>query len=367
MKRQLAIKALTASDLTLFEWHYRNENAGNQKAINLNANVFVHTLYPRLPEFTLARDGRFPLDLYIYGPDAAAELNLQRKVIKFGTSYKNWRLDGEVISNPLDAPSRFNAMAPGDLAVMEFTGQDFPVSARMVLLAAAAPRDAALHARLAPQVESMGAMTLQQLGDAITAAQTPDDHPVHELLLEEAMEDAALGGNQGVDRLVRRRGGRRISRKELMEARERAEALGRFGEELIELHLQARQEADEIIGHEWTSDANPVAPYDFRVTLAPDIEERIDVKTTSGPFTRPVHVSLAELREMADESTIYRLYRVYDAQEGRAYLRVSDGIAPLAHQILATLQTLPPGVSVDSFSIDPSGLAFGDPIPLTIE
>ena len=47
---KLALKKLTASDLTLFEWHFRNRNAGNQKAINLNADVFVQQLFPALPE-----------------------------------------------------------------------------------------------------------------------------------------------------------------------------------------------------------------------------------------------------------------------------------------------------------------------------
>ena len=46
MINKLALKRLTASDLTLFEWHFNYRNAGNQKAINLNADVFKDQLYP---------------------------------------------------------------------------------------------------------------------------------------------------------------------------------------------------------------------------------------------------------------------------------------------------------------------------------
>lgn len=101
MLKKLAAKRLTASDLTLFEWHYKNKNAGNQKAINLNANVFVDELFPVLPEIADRQDGRIPLDLQIYGPGHKELHNLQRKIIKIG-SYKNWRLNGEFIHNPID-------------------------------------------------------------------------------------------------------------------------------------------------------------------------------------------------------------------------------------------------------------------------
>ena len=40
MSQKLAIKRLTASDLTFFEWHYRRTPAVRQKAINLNAVIF---------------------------------------------------------------------------------------------------------------------------------------------------------------------------------------------------------------------------------------------------------------------------------------------------------------------------------------
>jgi hypothetical protein len=135
-----AVKRLTASDLTFFFWHFKYKNAGNQKAINLNADVFVNQLYPQLPDMALSRGGKFPLDLFLYGPGLKGEYNLQRKIIKWG-SYKNWRLDGEYVTNPLEDDTRFNVLTPGDLAVVMFAGDMIPTSAKIVCLSDNVPED----------------------------------------------------------------------------------------------------------------------------------------------------------------------------------------------------------------------------------
>lgn len=124
--RKLAVKRLTASDLTFFEWHFRNHNAGNQKAINLNADVFVDELYPALPELSID-SGKVPVDISVFGPNGKGLQNLQRKIVKFGT-YKNWRLNGEFIYNPNEDPGRYNVLSPGDFAFLEFSGAALPAS-----------------------------------------------------------------------------------------------------------------------------------------------------------------------------------------------------------------------------------------------
>ena len=80
MIQKIVLKRMTSSDLTFFAWHYLNEPAGNQKAINLNADVFIDILYPGLPAIAQNRGDRFPLDLYLFGPGYAGEYNLQRKI-----------------------------------------------------------------------------------------------------------------------------------------------------------------------------------------------------------------------------------------------------------------------------------------------
>ena len=147
MISKLALKRLTASDLTFFEWHFRNRNAGNQKAINLNADVFTGELYPRLDIIVRERHNKVGIDLWIAGPGAAEPVNLQRKIIK-GTRYKNWRLDGEFIYNPEDTPERFNLLQPGDLALIGFEGDLEPNTVTLVLVSKDAPQDQILFSRL---------------------------------------------------------------------------------------------------------------------------------------------------------------------------------------------------------------------------
>ena len=135
-----ALKRLTRSDLTFFEWHFRNRNAGNQKSINLNADVFIDALYPSLPTITRGIGDKVPIDLYLYGPGKKLAYNVQRKIIK-GSSYKNWRLDGEFVYNPEDDPKRFDSLSPGDLALMLFEGDPHPVALSLFLLSAGNPDD----------------------------------------------------------------------------------------------------------------------------------------------------------------------------------------------------------------------------------
>lgn len=87
MPRKLVLKRLTSSDLTFFDWTYKHHPAGNQKAINLNADVFVEKLYPGLSDLSSPR--KFPMDVFIYGPGVAGEYNLQRKIVRSEHS-KNW-------------------------------------------------------------------------------------------------------------------------------------------------------------------------------------------------------------------------------------------------------------------------------------
>jgi hypothetical protein len=271
-----------------------------------------------------------------------------------------------MIGNPIGEETRFNQLAKGDLAVIEFTGSDYPVSARMVLIAANAVRDAAVYAALSPLVKSMAAVTGAEVAQALQGVNAADDHPVHHLLLEAALEDAALGGSEGVERLFRRRRARRVSRSELAQARQRAGDVGYLGETLVQAYLEQEVEAGRLAAFEWVSDENAVAPYDFELTQLTAAHERIDVKATSGEFQRPVHVSLAELHAMADAQTAYRLYRLYEMDDHSATLRISEPLTAFAQQLIASLSSLPAGVSPDGFSIDPNRLVFGDPIPVRL-
>jgi hypothetical protein len=360
---KLALKKLTASDLTLFEWQFRHRNAGNQKAINLNADVFIDALFPALP--ALGSD-RLPIDLYLYGPAGKGELNLQRKIIK-GGAYKNWRLNGEMIHNPDDDSVRFNALAEGDIAILEFNEGISPSQARCVFIAAALTEDAPLHVALAPllQYRSMTQISERRLEALVREARIPSDHSVHALLLDADLEDASQGGVEAIRHLRRRRGTRRIQRADLLDARRRAEENGHRGEELINGFLQRKVDSGQYESFEWASSTNAVSPFDFLVRDGVAAPEHVEVKSTSGQFERPMHVSLSEIQEMAERER-YTLYRIYNLTEIGADLRIALNLRAFGQSILDALRYLPAGVSADGVTVTPDVLSFGEIVHLSV-
>jgi hypothetical protein len=365
MPGRLAVKRLTASDLTFFEWHFRNEPAGNQKAINLNADVFIQQLYPSLPVIAGTKSGRLPLDLFIFGPGLQGEYNLQRKIVKSG-AYKNWRLNGEFIFNPENSPQRFNSLRPGDLVVFDFTGELQPISARAVFIAKSVPEDMSLHAVLDEALgePSMAAWSASHLTALIERAAPQEEHPINELVLDAALEDAALRGLRGTSRLLHRRSGRKLSREDLKAAAEKADETGWAGECFVNAHLQELKDRGQIRDFQWVSAENAVAPHDFLINLANGTSCFVEVKSTAGEFDRPIHISSSELAAMRDDPARHDIYRVYEIQESMAKLRIAEGVGPFASEVLQVFSALPGGVTPDSVSVDPSILNFSPSLEL---
>ncbi len=356
---KLAIKRLTDSDLTLFEWQFRNKNAGNQKSINLNADVFIDRLYSSLPETDVGRRGKITLDLFLYGPGHARAYNLQRKIIK-GRAYKNWRLNGEYIPNPLDQLDRFNSLAAGDFVIFDFEGDLFPTAARAVFVAQNLPEDARLHAGIQDSgVGSMQAIDLAALWFIVHASGTSEAHPVYELLLDAAIEDASQGGLEGTSRLLGRNTGRRITRSELERARQRADDVGLAGEELMDAYFESRHSSKDVESHVWVADENAIAAFDFTVKLHGQPNSKVEVKSTSGKFTQILHLSVSQLIEIRDSADPYHIYRVYELDDRYAKLRIATDVRAFAEQVLDRFSQLPQGVTVDSISIRPETLPFG--------
>lgn len=363
MPDRIAVKKLTASDLTLFESQFRKLNVGNQKSINLNADVFIEKFYPTLPGLVPTLGDVITVSLTILGPAGAGPYTLARAVTK-REAYKNWRLNGEFVRDPDDEPGRFDTMAAGDLAVFEFAGDPSPQKVTMLLLSAGAPGDAPLHATLSSMVpgsrRTMIQLSRSQLATA--AAGTAAGHPVWAIAadpeFEEALEDAALGGTKGATKLATK-AARTVSAATLAAAKTAAEKNGRDGEALAWIYLKALQSAGEAADIEWASDKNAVSSFDFSAVFGGE-KRLIDAKSTSGDFGRPIHMSLAELSVAAD-SDHYDLWRLYDLDEDGALLKIARDIAPTAKAILAGI-ALPTGISVDGVSIDPAILSWDDEV-----
>ncbi len=362
MSEKLALKRLTASDLTFFEWHFKNRNAGNQKAINLNADVFAGRLYPAVETVARQSQNKLGVDLWIGGPGAASPHNYQRKIIK-GAAYKNWRLDGEVVYNPETDPERFNGLRPGDLALLGFDGDLVPNTMHLVLVAKSAPEDSELFTRLDELLADRRMAELQSnsLRELCEALSLPRSHPAWLLLAEEDLTEAALGQAPAIARLLTRPRPRRVSLEDLQTARRTAEELGRLGESLVDVHLEQRRAAGEIAEYEWTAEINAISPYDFRLRRD-RTWEKLEVKTTAADFDREYHLPLSELREAVYAPETYRIARVYDATSSSAKMRISEDFRPFAHSILGAFSDLPAGVTPDGVSIVPDDQVFGEEI-----
>lgn len=367
MPQKLAVKRLTASDLTFFEWHHANQNAGNQKAINLNADVFVNRLYPGITELSIVIGERLPLDLYIYGPGLEGELNLQRKIVK-GPTYKNWRLNGEFVHNPPDNLTRFNSLAPDDFVVMRFLGEIYPNAASMFFVAASEPEDTRLHQLfsiiIGPGKRSMVGISKTELSTLVHRAGLSESHPLHNILIDDALEDAAQNGIEGIRELRRRASNRQVSMEALRQARENAGRIGRRGEEFVNVYFTLQKLQGKIQDFGWTSSENAIAPYDFEISIGLG-RVYVDVKSTEGEFESTIHISFNELLQMRD-SEMYDLYRVYQIEEKSAKLRIAQNLKEFARATLTVLETLPSGVRTDSISVVPEILGFGESILLEV-
>ncbi len=360
MSRCFAVKRLSASDLTLFQWHYENRNAGNQKAINLNADVFAQQLFPGLDA------GSYKVGLTLIGPANQPPLTMTRKIIK-NPAYKNWRLDGETIDKDQE---RFSVLCPGDFALIVFEGDRKPEDLKVVFFALGLDQDRAAHKAFDRLFEADGRKTMLALDtldlQAIaTEGELSADHSLRGLLIDEDLIDATTGSADALQRFVYRVGrNTRIDKQTLQKARAQGEAIGELGESLVELYLSECVQTGQFSSYEWLSQRNAISPMDFEATAPDGVVESIEVKSTSGEFKRAFHVSLAELREAVAGNRPYRIYRVYDASAEGAKLRISQDFTPLSLRILKAFAPLPQGVSPDSVSVSPEVLSFGNVINL---
>ncbi len=361
MSRRFALKRLTASDLTFFQWHHDNQKlGGHQKAVNLNADVFEDLLYPRL------EPGSYKVGLTLIGPGDVAPLTMTRKILK-NAAYKNWRLNGETVDKQQE---RFAVLRPGDYALMVFEGDQKPDDLKIVFVAKGLSSEVSLHKMLGRYISETGRQSMRALSLADVQAIAEEggvaaDHFLRVLVVDDDLVDAASGIDSAVQRFLARVGRQaRLDKETLQKARAQGEATGDLGESLVDIFLQANRESGLLTSYAWLARANAISPMDFEATDVNGVTESIEVKTTSGDFDRPFHVSLSELREAVTGGRTYRIYRVYGANSKGAKLRVSNDLAPLARIILELFERLPAGVAPDGVTIAPNLMSFGKVVRL---
>ncbi|MEJ2116834.1 MAG: DUF3883 domain-containing protein [Pseudolabrys sp.] len=366
MAERIALKRLTASDLTFFESLFRSLNVGNQKSINLNADVFVQEFYPSLPDMVgFGAPDRILVNLRILGPDGASEYVLSRAITK-RDAYKNWRLNGEFIWDPENQPGRFDVLSPNDLALIEFSGDPIPKEVSLLLIAQKSAVDAPLHSVLAPLIPG-GRKTMIEISRQALATAIDGISPSHAIwafvknpTLEAALEDAAFGGLEGAEEISSV--SKSVSAATLSAAKASAEKNGREGEAIVWSFLNAQMREGVYAEIQWVSRDNAISAYDFLVKNKDGSARLLEVKSTSGEFSNKVHISIAELKA-AKADKAYDLWRVYRIDDEGACLKISESISDFAASVLKGLAP-PDGVTVDSISVDPNVLTWKAEIPI---
>ena len=296
---RFALKKLTRSDLTFFEYQFRRQNAGNQKSINLNRNVFVDLIFPTAGQVAGGLVRQFPVPVTLYGPGMRSQPHaITRKVIAAGGSQKNWRLKGEFVMDPDFDPTRYHGLVADDFVVFGFDGANgLDRTLHGASVTVGTGRCAASSEVLAiVGGRSMAEVTTAQLQAIVQVS--PANHPIRELLeteRDEALQEAALGSAAGADKLLRNPSTRRMSAEALARARLAAEEAGRDGEVLVDIWLRREVGEGRLADAVWVSERNAVNPWDFEITELSGTVVRIEVKSTTGPFERDLHISQSEV------------------------------------------------------------------------
>jgi hypothetical protein len=262
---------------------------------------------------------------------------------------------------------RYNILEPVDIALFEFGGAVVPETITMVLAAKQTRTDAALHASLNGFLgdRKMATIAPADLQRIIHDAKLSKDHPAAKMTQDPDLEDAALGGSQGAERLWSRSARRPLTSEEMQRAKRNAEEIGRLGEELTFAYLSNLRAQGTVKSFEWVSNTNAVEPYDFSVTEAKAYTAFVDVKSTAGEFSNPIHISLAEVKQIALGEEEYRIYRVYAATPKGGKMRICRNLKPFAKEVLKTLAALPEGVTADGISVAPAKLQFEPELSIT--
>lgn len=355
------MKRLQTSDLTLFRDH---QGAGRQRAWNLDADPFSSTLYPGLPP------GTYPVDATVTGPGGSQTMSLAGMSV--ARQQKNWRYQGPMIPHA----ERFEQLQPGDLVLLDFAGIESPTRVDALLVSAGQGRDAPLHGRLDAQLGDAGMRAISgDVWETLLLESDPDiDHPAWEVGLdpEEPVappeEPSPQRPPSPASRVRRRRAGRRRAQRpeDLELAAHLQREIGMEGEEIVHAEHVRVHGAERV---HWISREDATHPHDIDVEVPGEVGIADEVKSTRGGFSRPFHISHAELREAASHVG-YRITRVYDLRRGGATVRVADaGVADWAASVLDRIAVLEAtgGVAVTQLRVFPEEMSVTWSTPVTLE
>src|SRR5690554_2051904 len=297
MKR-LALKRLSASDLTFFEHHFRNTTGTKQKAINLDSKVFVRSFYPNINDITGGGE-TLAHPLNIYGPSGAARYSQMCRTLK---QAKNWRMGGVIIRSDI-TPDRYEALVPGDLAVLVFLEEDHPERVDLFLMSSRSELDSPLYTLLhdayeeffgerAAMLELSEESLSETLQEGIDSEFIEESHQVFEFLRASEALEAPSSSDTGTGSSISPPRKRVMSKEQLNKRKAAAEKIGADGESILNVWLNGLLRENKIDDFQWVSQSNAISPFDFEVTDLSGAKTLVEVKSTGGVFESQFYISI---------------------------------------------------------------------------
>lgn len=365
MSKKIMLKKVRSSDLSLFRSYFKNNPTAKQKGFNLDSDILGRTFFPALKYLLNPLPKKaVHVDLTIFGPGLAAAHTLARKI---KIDAKNFRLNGELVDSHPEHPNRYDPMAPGDFAIMEFIGNTIPEIVNVVMISANQVEDASIYGQLQNflpnENDSSCILSHEDIEGIIKISDPLPDHPIRQWLDYVLLEELGSGDQQAAETLNNLRRGRGISLLDLKASKDAAEKTGRLGEEFLDSYLggvPTLTSLKGLINHEWVAQINAISPFDFLLRYEDGSHRHADAKSTSGGFSNNIYISTAEINHAINSGVPYDIFRLYEVTEISAKIKVARDIRSKLIPVQKALTEFPDGVRVDSISFSPSFFDFED-------
>jgi Domain of unknown function (DUF3883) len=137
---------------------------------------------------------------------------------------------------------------------------------------------------------------------------------------------------------------------------------------MIDAWLRKKVADGLLISATWVAEANAINPWDFEIEELDGTKARVEVKSTTGPFERPFHISQAEVEAASSETVRTDIYRVYAVSGDGAWLQMANGVSHFAKGILTVVNGLESGIVPDGYSARPESFgSWSEPLRIGID
>ncbi len=324
-----------------------------RRTVELDANIFLGEFYPGLKGLY----EQVAISLVVAGPGGGDAQRLTREIQRARGSGR-WCLEGERIHAPVGKPGRYDTLTVGDYGIFAFDGVTRPNIVTLVLVSA--HDDPRLHEVITSRcgftaqrsIVAVSELLIAELR-AVSGVAYSGEHPLDVLGFRDTVEEVLFGDTATAQILERPSGGSMLH----ADLRQQLHSAGEFvqwGEELFGMWLVASGHGEEEF--EWVSQTHVRSVFDYEVRSAKWINGApvvfVCVKSTRGPFERPLHLTVGELR-FAARMGCCRIARLYAVDGNSMMVRILAGVETVAGRMLRDLDAFPPGALAESFQMDP--------------